>query len=160
VVASQYQDAARPIRILPDRIEVEGGFVECTRPTMTPTRFVGFRLFTLSLGRFRGVGRWLKRYLVRVLIYRRRAIQLRFRRTITFSDSAVAVNDEIGGPDGRSLTRLSWVEALTTIHMGSSRYFIANELEEPVVAGSETSRWIDPGKLEAGVTLQREVRFN
>ena len=53
-VSSQYYDASRPTRMESASVEIEGDLVEFSRPTMTPVMFVGFRLFTLTVGRIRG----------------------------------------------------------------------------------------------------------
>ncbi len=89
-VSSQYHDPERPTKADASRIEVEGDLVEFSRPTMSPVMFVGFRVFTLTVGRFPGLGRWLKARLVKTLIYRRRGIPVRFTRRIEFDDRAAA----------------------------------------------------------------------
>jgi hypothetical protein len=157
LIATQYQDCARPIEVESDRIEVEGEFREVTRPTMTPLSFVAFRLFTISLGRLAGLGRWLKRRLVKVLIHDQRAVRLRFKRVITFDERGVSVCDEIDGLDGAGVARLRWSESFTTIHMGSSRYFVNHELEE---TETDAPREIDPQRLVEGVKLRRMVRLD
>ena len=164
LIATQYQDHARKVRVEPDRIEVEGEFLEASRPTMTPLRFTAFRLFTLSLGRLAGLGRWLKRRLVKVLIHDQRAIRIHFKRIITFDETGVSIRDELAGPDGERVASMQWSECFTTIHMGSSRYFIASELDEvsalDPVSGGEAPRRIDPARIVAGVSLSRSVAFN
>lgn len=159
LIATQYQDCARAIEVESDRIEVEGEFREVTRPTMTPLRFAAFRLFTISLGRLAGLGRWLKRRLVKVLIHDQRAVQLRFKRVIKFDEASVSVCDELDGPDGYRVAQLRRGESFTTIHMGSSRYFVNHELEEPEIVESDASREVDPRKLAEGVKLRRAVMF-
>lgn len=160
LIATQYQDCARAIEVESDRIEVEGEFREVTRPTMTPLRFTAFRLFTLSLGRLAGLGRWLKRRLVKVLIHDQRAARLRFTRVMTFDEAGVSVCDEIDGPDGARVARLRWSESFTTIHMGSSRYFVNHELEETEIVEPDALREVDTQKLVEGVRLRRAVRFD
>lgn len=158
IVSSQYQDRARPVTVDATRIAVDGAFAEVSRPQMTPARFAAFRLFTLSVGRLAGVGRWLKRLLVKVLIYRRHGLDIRFRRTIEFRDDEVVVRDELAGSGAGRLETLRWGEAFTTIHMGSSRYFVPHELAEPSAEG-DVGR-LDPARVAAGVTLRRVVRFS
>ncbi|MGH9766285.1 MAG: hypothetical protein ACREAB_02525, partial [Blastocatellia bacterium] len=160
LIASQYQDHARKVIVEPDRIEIEGGFLEVSRPTMTPLRFTAFRSFTLSLGRLAGLGRWLKRRLVKALIHNQRSARLRFKRTITFEETGVSVCDELGGPDGERVARMRWSESFTTIHMGSSRYFVNHELDESEVVEPDAPREVDPQRLAGGVTLRRAVRVH
>jgi hypothetical protein len=123
---------------------------------MTPPRFIAFRLFMISIGRIPVLARWIKRYLVKVLIYRKRSVAIEFHRTILFGDDTVSICDEISGADGRRLASLDWHEVFTTIHMGSSRYFINNEL---VLNTSRETETINPDMVVAGLTLQRSVRF-
>jgi hypothetical protein len=160
LMSSQYEDHQRSVRVSPGRIEVEGAFVEFSRPTMTPVMFVAFRLFTASLGRLPQLAVWLKRQLVKVLIYRRRVLDLRLRRTIECDESSVSVSDEIIGSDGERVKHLRWGAFFTTIHMGSSRYFINNELVQSPVSESDAECRIDPGRIALGVTARRMISFS
>ena len=119
---------------------------------MTPLMFVGFRLFTLTVGRFAGLGRWLKARLVKTLIYRRRVIPVRFTRRVEFTETGVRVSDRLAGPGGAEIENLRREATFTTIHMGSSRYFIANELAETPPADR-----VDPKAITSGVELERTV---
>jgi len=159
LASTQYQDHARRVSVKPDRIDVHGAFSEMSRPTMTPPRFLFFRLFTLSLGRFGGLGRRLKRYMVELLIYRRRALNLGFKRTIEFDESTVRISDSLSGPDASRLESLRWGQQFTTIHMGSSRYFIANELNETAASQGPSFDEIDPKEVVSGLTVQRVCSF-
>ncbi len=159
--SSQHQDRGRIVDVRPDRIEIQGEFCETSRPTLKPLTFVGFRLFTLSLGRLPGLARWLKRLLVKTLIYGNRRLNIRFHRIVEFGDLNVIVRDDISGPDGSRVTDLQWCEAFATIHMGSSRYFITNELSSGQISnGDAPARRIDPRQIAQGVQLQRAVTFS
>ena len=151
-VSSQYYDASRPTRTESASVEIEGDLVQFSRPTMTPVMFVGFRLFTLTVGRFAGLGRWLKARLVKTLIYRRRVIPVRFVRRIEFTEVGIRVSDRLAGPGGAEIDELRRETTFTTIHMGSSRYFIANELSE-----SPAAERIDPKAIVNGVALERSI---
>ena len=155
VFSSQSLETQRPVTVAPDEITVGGGFYVGSRPTMNPVRFVAFRLFTLTANRVPRLARWLKAILVKALIYRRKPLDIRFRRTIEFGDTAVEVRDEIGGPDGALVASLGMGEVFTTIHMGSSQYFIPNELEQSVYESEAGA--IDPARIAGGVTLNRRI---
>jgi len=159
VFSSQHEDHARAMDVQPDHIRVEGGFMEISRPTMKPRTFLLFRLFTLTVGRTKAVGRILKRFLVKVLIYRKRSVDLRFTRTIDFEDQAVIISDHIAGAAGSRVADLRCHERFTTIHMGSSRYFIANELNELVGQDGPTME-VEPGRLAQGVELKRRITLD
>lgn len=155
LITSQTFDDCWRVEVTEDEIIVEGTFHEIKRPVMKPFRFVGFRLFTLTIGRIRWASYWLKRLLVRMLIHRNRAIDLRFRRSILFRQEGFTIKDRIQGPAGRGVKNLAWVDRFATIHMGSSRYFIPNELALPSRGDSEEVT-IDPHELENGVELTRQ----
>jgi hypothetical protein len=160
VATTQFDDRDRCAHVKPNRVEVSGGFIEASRPVMRPVRFAAFRLFSLTVGRLAGAARWLKNQLVRTLIYRRRPLDARFRRVLEFQDDSVTVIDELGG---RALARficLEWGELFTTIHMGSARYFVANELDAHAAARAHGERTIDPAKAVAGIELRRIVSFD
>ncbi len=154
--STQYLDHGREVSIGEGEVVVGGGMVGFARPVMAPLRFVAFRLFTLSVGRVAGIARWLKRYLVRVLIYRRRPLDISFRRRILFRDDGVTVEDRLGGPDARRLADCTWSPLFTTIHMGSSRYFIESELRAAPPPGAEIP--IAPAQMLQPLTLTREIR--
>jgi hypothetical protein len=123
---------------------------------MTPLHFLGFRLFSLTIGRAASVGRWLKRQLVKVLVYRRRPLQVSFRRSIDFQDDRIVITDDFKGVDGLTLRYLRSAREFTTIHMGSSRYFINNALDRlpPAVPGPVE---LDPRQIPSGVQVTRQV---
>jgi hypothetical protein len=152
--SSQAFDPRRPTSVTADRISVEGAFYVIPRPVMKPARFLAFRLFTLTANRVPAFARWLKSLLVHALIYRRKALNIHFRRTIEFRDKTIAVHDEIAGPDGALAAGLQRGEIFTTIHMGSAQYFIPNELEPSL---GETDDRIDPAQIPAGVKLSRVI---
>lgn len=159
-VSTQYFSRDRVARVDPDCIEVRGGFAEASRPVMRPARFIAFRLFSMTVGRLATAGRWLKNQLVRVLIYRRRAVDAHFHRVLEFAEDRVTVTDEIGGPGLSRYRRLEWGEVFTTIHMGSARYFIGNELDAHAGAATYGARAIDPARAAAGLQLRRVVSFD
>ncbi len=150
LVSSQYHDSDRPTRAESTSLEIEGDLVEFSRPTMSPPMFIAFRLFTLTVGRLPGLARWVKARLVKTLIYRRRPVKVRFRRRVDFLETGVRIRDWLSGPDGARLHDLRREGNFTTIHMGSSRYFILNELTELPLADA-----IDPAAIVDGVEMDR-----
>jgi hypothetical protein len=150
--ASQSLEPGRQARVSAAEISLAGGFYIVSRPTMTPVRFLAFRMFTLTANRIPGFAQWLKSLLVKVLIHGRKPVEMEFTRTLRFDESGVTVRDRIQG-DGNAVESLRRGEVFTTIHMGSSQYFIPNELERN--PGEDPP--IDPRSLTAGVTLERTV---
>ena len=157
-VASQHFDRQRAVEVAPDRLEVTTSFVRLSRPALTPAAFVGFRLFSLILGRLPGAARWLKRFLVNLLIYRKAPIAVAMRRRIAFHERHVTVCDRFEGPGLKQIDHLRWTPSFTTIHMGSSRYFIASELDD-LGFEAERSEALDAHRI-ANASVERTVRFD
>jgi len=160
LITSQVQDENRPVTVNQNEIRIEGTFAQFKRPVMTPFTFLGFRIFNLTFGRVAALGYWLKSLLVKVLIYRRKSLNLNFERRITWNENSLSVRDRIQGDIGDRLDYLHWQDLFTTIHMGSSRYFIPNELNPTEIAGRSNDEAIDLSKLKEGIVLQRKVEFN
>jgi hypothetical protein len=158
--SSQSQQPGRRAELSAGVVTIGGAFYEVSKPIMKPARFIGFRLFSLTAGRSPGLARWLKNYLVRALIYKRNSLDIRFRRSIEFHDDRVIIRDEIAGPGGAHVKSIERGEIFTTIHMGSSRYFIANELERTASIEPSADPVIVPANIAAGVNLMRTVKFS
>lgn len=159
VAATQYLDAGRPMKVTDGSIETGGSLAVSRRQVMRPWRFMAFRLFTLTIGRWPAAARWVKQQLVRVLIYRRKPMKVEFSRSIRFDPDRVTILDELRGDHEGRLENLRRGAAFTTVHMGSSRYFILNELDalpDPETTVDDT--WhVDPDRLAAGVRVERTV---
>lgn len=160
IISSQHYQAASPSEVTDQRIELQSRFVMVPKPTMKPGRFLGFRLFSLTFGRIGGLGRWLKARLVKALIYRKDPIDLRLTRRIEFGAEQVTIIDHVIGPDGARVASLTAAPVFTTIHMGSSRYFIANELDEPAAPGRRDEIDIHSDALVRGLSRTKVVTFS
>ncbi|CAN5429592.1 hypothetical protein BH11PSE11_BH11PSE11_02330 [soil metagenome] len=86
----------------------------------TPMLFLAFRVFTLTLGRFPAVSRWVKNLLVKVLIRRKQRPPIRHGRKIIVGDRGIQIVDEISLPPG--IAEITSAAQFTAIHMGSSMY--------------------------------------
>ena len=93
-----------------------------------------------------------------MLIYRKKRFPASWKRSIEWTDDSVVVKDSLRG-DPSALRRLIWSPVFTTIHMGSSRYFLPNEALELDVQGGSDPVEIDLNSLEKGIELERSVRF-
>jgi len=141
-------------------VVVEGRFVGIKKPVMRPTSFLLFRLFVLTVGRFRSVAYRLKRLLVSVLIYRRRDLDFAFQRRIVFDEDRVTIRDVLRSPLGDRIERLEQIDTFVTIHMGSSRYFVPHQLDVAAGVEAEARAPVDPAALAEGVTRERVVRLD
>jgi hypothetical protein len=152
VLSTQWEEDARPVTVDEHAVQTEGSFVQVSRPVMDPFRFLVFRLFTLTVGRVPSVAVRIKALLVKVLIYRKRTLPLRFVRRIRLLDDGIEIEDRISGT--APVEHLERGENFTTIHMGSSRYFVPHELTAPFTGEAES---IVPAELTAGVTRTRRI---
>jgi hypothetical protein len=157
LLTSQWFDENCTTDVSENEVVVRGCFYAIKRPIMKPLPFLGFRVFSLTLGRIAGLSHWLKRLLVNALIYRRRNLPILFQRCIVFRENGFTVRDEIQSSSSARIDRLQWVDRFTTIHMGSSRYYVPNELNASATSVGETRTSIDPARLVDGVTIERTV---
>ena len=138
-----------------DEIRIEGRFYQVPRPIMQPLTFLGFRVFTLTLGRVPAIAQWLKSSLVKVLIYRKRDIDVTITRRFILAEDSVEIEDRLKS-EGDTIDELLHSERFATIHMGSSRYFVPNELADAPYDADEV---IDPQKLAVGLTRRRTIQL-
>jgi len=155
--SSQWFEKERPIRVSADEIVVEGAFYEFKKQVFNPFSFLGFRAFNLTLGRFSWIGYWLKSLLVRVLIYRKRNLDLWLERRVSVRPDRFWVRDQIQGTAGDRIEALDWVDVFTTIHMGSSRYFVPNDLHTGTQVAEADRVSLDVSQLEGGLALERTI---
>jgi hypothetical protein len=160
LITSQWTDSEWNTIVSEDELLVDGRFFAIKKPIMKPLPFLGFRMFSLSVGRMGWLARWLKQVLVKALIYKRTATDIQFRRSILLRDEGFTVRDEIKGPPSARVAELRWVDAFTTIHMGSSRYFVPSELEPRSAGIDGKSAEIDVRQLPDGVTVERHIRIS
>jgi hypothetical protein len=157
LISNQYFNPNHKIKLGDDHVLVEGTFNEFNRPTLKPLSFLGFRAFTLSIGRIRAIGYWLKSLLVKVLIYRKRKLNLYFKRHVFWRKGDFKIEDELQGTIGSQIDSLRRENLFTTIHMGSSRYFLPNEIITSLDSDAEREPNIDPSSLSKGIRFQRTI---
>ena len=160
LISTQWADPCRDVQIDDQEVRVEGGFYEVSRPLMSPATFIGFRLTSLTLGRVPGLARWLKALLVRVLIHRRRELPIRLSRRVRFRSDGIDIEDRLCGPGGERIDRLVQADVFTTIHMGSSRYFVPNEISASSRYEPDGKAEVDLNRLHTGVDRRRSVTLD
>jgi hypothetical protein len=158
VCSSQWTDPDRYIEVGDDHIEVRGQFFGVSRPIMDPYKFLSFRVFSLTLGRFKRPAYWVKSLLVKLLIYKKTPLDLSISRRIELGTDGIEIRDRLVGSLGSRLAELARGDRFTTIHMGSSRYFVPNELSLGPTSSEFESVPID--QLALGVELSREARLD
>lgn len=97
---------------------VRGAFRALPQKLFDPVTFLGFRMFSLTVGRVPSVARWLKQLLVGTLIGSRATSGATLSRAITIhDDGAVVIADDI-----LDATHVIALSRQVPVHMGSSRY--------------------------------------
>ena len=154
IVGSQSLDRTRPVSREVEGFTIEAPFVQVNQQVPAPWLFVGFRLFSLTLGRVPALAAWLKRLLVQVLVSRRRVVDLRLSRRVRFEPDRVRLADRIIRPPAMTVRQLRAGAKFATIHMGSSRYFQPQELEGETV---ETADWARDLMAQGTLSIDRTL---
>lgn len=157
--SSQWLEPGREVEVATDSVRVTGRFYQTSRPVMRPLEFGLFRLFSCTVGRWPAMARWVKGLLVKALIHKKRELDLSLERRIRFLDDGIAIDDALRGGLGERIDELVRGDAFTTIHMGSSRYFVPHELEPARVEPAEFLDPVPADRLAAGVTRSARVRL-
>ena len=156
--SSQWVDPDTKIAIQDDEIVVDGGFYQFENTVMSPVKFLLFRLFSLTAGRLPKVSYWLKSLLVNKLIYHNERLPITFSRKICIDLKQITIEDHLQGSIGDQIDTLARPDVFTTIHMGSSRYFVPNELLLHLDSFEECH--IDHSKLRDGIFIERAIDLN
>ncbi|MCO5142604.1 MAG: hypothetical protein M9962_05900 [Oligoflexia bacterium] len=110
-------------------IVVSSMFFRTSQKIMKPWLFLGFRFFSLTLGRVPLFSYWLKNILVKALVKKKVKAPITLERRVCFFDQKIEVLDKIALIGDIKLCHLSSFSKFSTIHMGSSRYFQKQELK-------------------------------
>ncbi len=103
-------------------------FARIKQKVMSPVLFMGFRAFTLTVGRHKALGLFIKQLLVKILVSGRATSPCSLTRKIEFTQTTVKISDSIDAPaDYNSLIFMQDAK-FSTIHMGSARYYQPDEL--------------------------------
>ncbi|MEQ9495599.1 MAG: hypothetical protein RIT81_02045 [Deltaproteobacteria bacterium] len=158
--SNQYEDLEREAEVDAHGLTVRGRFVQLSKPIMSPLKFMAFRAFNMTAGQVPQLAFWMKNVLVKALIYKKKELDLFFVRKVTLDETSIVVRDVLSG-DASNLAELRWEPQFTTIHMGSSRYYVPNELEVargPAARLQSTSVQLD--RIADGLQIERRVSFD
>ncbi len=159
VATSQILNRTRRADIEPDRITVETRFAAVKRTVFRPGTFLAFRLVNLTLGRVPSVALWIKSLLVRVLITKRQDVPLVLRRSILLGENGIEIVDQVRAERAIRLESLRREDVFSTVHMGSSRYFQVNELEQATAGqGAPSAGDVPLTELTGGIELRRPIQ--
>ena len=129
IVSNQSLNKSKNWDILPDKIIIHSDFVKINQRLQNPWQFIGFRLSSMTLGRYSVFAYWIKNLLVKMLIKRRKKVTLHNTRTIQFENDRIHISDQIERKNNLQVEGLYAGAKFATIHMGSSRYFQYQELD-------------------------------
>ena len=129
IVSSQMLHRQPHWQRVDDTLTIETHFVPLNQRLPTSWLFLLFRLFSLTCGRVPQFAAWLKDRLVHILVRPRPAVPLRLRRQVHLHTDTVTLTDEITITGTVRVAALKHGHKFAAIHMGSSRYFQAQELE-------------------------------
>jgi hypothetical protein len=105
-------------------------FYKVLHSVPTPSQFVVLRLLNLTFMRVLWVGNLMKRWLVKLLISRKRRYPVQLRRRVQFSAETIIVEDHVSKSPN---LRFAWLECgrkFVAIHMASAKYFEGRQLSE------------------------------
>ncbi len=113
---------------------VEARLSAVNRELLTPLKFLVLRILNLTVFRSVRLGALVRRMIIARLITGRDRGRWRLRRRIEFQADRVVVRDELApageSGDGERVQAVSLERTLLPVHMGSAKYFHANELAE------------------------------
>lgn len=112
-------------------------FVIINQKVMSPLLFMVFRCFTMTLGRNKRVALYVKNTLVKVLISKRKTVNILLERKVDFAENSVTIEDRVEKGGKEKFGKLRLDAKFSTIHMGSSRYYQPDELSLPVLTEGE-----------------------
>lgn len=130
-ISSQSFSLANKVVREDGRFRVHAPFAQLNQKLMSPLLFLGFRIFTQTVGRQKEIGLKVKALLVKLLVSRRRTVALELERCVQFAPTAVTIEDRVHCTGGEKPRRLVLGSKFSTIHMGSARYFQMDELDSP-----------------------------
>jgi hypothetical protein len=137
-----------------NEFKIQVNFAKVTQQTQKPWLFIGFRLFSLTLGRLPAAAYWLKNLLVQVLVSRRRETPLQLNRKIRFETDRIVVLDQLKLNNKLQLDSLQLGQKFSAIHMGSSRYFQLQEVDPPPLKNQDLAvKLRQHGLLQLNYTL-------
>jgi len=125
--ASQSSESSQDVRIDKDGFSIECSFYPILHELLTPFKMIVLRCLNI-LGRLPRFSEILKKAIVRRLISSGKAhASARLERQVRLNNDGLTVVDHLSGLPKDS--NVWHAHALTTYHMGSSRYFSISELE-------------------------------
>lgn len=133
-------------------------FVLNKKKIMTPSRFLLFRIFNLTVGKLRLINDLMRKYIiVWIFIYRKSEFPLRLHREFVFGNGDIEIFDTIElKSKSINIRRLSFVDIFTTIYMGSSKYFRQHELFSTVEGSGFSIEMVKGKDMKISFKINKE----
>ena len=110
------------------RALVKARFAAMKHEVLTPLKFMILRVLNLTVFRSIWLGALVRRMIIARLITGRRSGSWTLKRSLSFEESRVVVNDEVAPDMSVRVTFATLERSLLPMHMGSAKYFHTNEL--------------------------------
>jgi hypothetical protein len=138
-------------------LRVTACFAAVKRELLTPPKFLLLRILNLTVFRSVRLGALVRRMIIARLITGRERGKWSLRRSVTLESERVVLQDEVV-PDGEERVTFATLErSLLPVHMGSAKYFHANELA-PITLPALTG-WTEALSAGKAATLRQVIAF-
>ncbi|MDH4318929.1 MAG: hypothetical protein OEV64_11100, partial [Desulfobulbaceae bacterium] len=130
----------------------DASFYEMIRTLPTPAKFIILRILNVTLMRNVWFGNFIKSFLVKMLVSKRKKAPVMIMRSFSFLDDRVEIIDQI---ICQKKIDFKWLEAgrrFVAIHMASSRYFSDSDAESYV--GGRAVLSVDVRKLSKDFVVE------
>ncbi|MEO7964181.1 MAG: hypothetical protein ABIT38_09775, partial [Gemmatimonadaceae bacterium] len=109
-------------------VDAVAHFAAVKRELLTPLKFLVLRVLNLTVFRSVRLGALVRRMIIARLVTGRKRGAWTLRRRVTFGANQIELVDRVEPSDSVRVTFASLERSLLPIHMGSAKYFHANEL--------------------------------
>lgn len=131
LVSNQFLTSLNKIKFNDKYIEIESSFFFLKNELFYPIKFIFFRICLVILARLLPLfSRFIKKLLVKRLILKRKKAPLILIRKIEINEDVIKILDSIILGKNIKLKKIYKGSKFATIHMGSSRYFQIQELDD------------------------------
>lgn len=145
-VTSQWLNRQRSVKLEGDSIKIFGSFYGVPQKVFSPRLFIVFRIIMTIVGKIKIARYFIKNVLVKTLIRQEKKYQVNFMREIRLEENKIYIIDKINKSAYLKFSSLYLKDKFVTIHMGSSKYFQKQELENEFLAKENLAEEINNKK--------------
>lgn len=112
-----------------NKVSFKTSFFKIPSKTMTPAKFLCFRIFNLTFGRIQLLNNFVRKNLIIGKFVRPgKKTSLSISREFIFEENQIKINDVIENPKALKILNISTLSRFTTIFMASSKYYQPQDL--------------------------------